>query len=178
MKLPIAFGVLRTFHVTLLLMQGAIVPANAQSSLPITLNFSGTGIAGSQVEVLSASGSISPLGPAKVTITVDGGDPNYALIFNFIGGADANGNAPTLSAFGPAIRPSPDSPLLKGAAKINDGTGRFATAGGSFQFIVNAPNPGASQSFSFTLTGSGTLTAVHLQQLQGQPLIDSATQIF
>ncbi len=133
------------FALTLLL--GAGSGAHAQST-GLTLSFTGTGNGSSAGILLNGTGTLTPLGAARLQVTGVPTGSTTSISFEFLLG-DATA---TLSAEAAATS---SAGTLSGTATINGGTGAYAGATGSFTFSITAPF--GSPILPFTFTGSGAL---------------------
>ena len=125
--------------------------ASAQTA--ITFSFTGPGTGNGSTFSLAGSGTLTPYGATTIAIT--GGLANGSFT---VASVATFGDGSTLSF---SASPSVMQNMYSGTATITSGTGRFAGATGFFTFVVTVSS-GANGTFSFTDTGSGTIsTATH-----------------
>ena len=142
---------MRSVLLTVVLFLSAIT-ASAQNT-PITLNFSGSGLGNSSGPILAGQGTLSPYGAALIVVTGVAGGDGIDLSFT-ITSNNQSGDILSASAVGQL-----GSNVITGTATILQGLGQFANFTGSFTFSINAPFSPTAGVVSFTVTGSGTLTA-------------------
>ncbi len=130
----------------LILFLSAGITVNAQST-GLTLSFTGTGNGSSAGFLLNGTGTISPLGSARIQVngTPEGASTSISFEFFVQDNSTLSAEAQVTTASG----------TLTGTATINGGTGAYTGATGSFSFTLTAPF--GSQILPFTLTGSGQL---------------------
>ncbi|MDP9112787.1 MAG: hypothetical protein M3O20_03805, partial [Acidobacteriota bacterium] len=130
----------------LILFLSGGVTASAQSTA-LALSFTGTGNGSSTSFLLNGTGTVNPLGSARIQVngTPEGAVTSVSFEFFIEDNSTLSAEAEVATASG----------TLTGTANINGGTGAYAGATGSFTFSLTAPF--GSQILPFTLTGSGQL---------------------
>lgn len=130
----------------LILFLSGGVTASAQSTA-LALSFTGTGNGSSTSFLLNGTGTLNPLGSARIQVngTPEGAVTSVSFEFFIEDNSTLSAEAQVATASG----------TLTGTANINGGTGAYAGATGSFTFSLSAPF--GSQILPFTLTASGQL---------------------
>src|ERR1019366_10385935 len=126
------------------------VSNTASAQTAISFSFNGTGSGHVSSFSLNGSGTVTPYG--QTTISVNGGGTGqgtYSITFLV-----TFGDGSTWSATSNVTPTSQTS--ISGTANITSGTGTFAGATGSFNYVTTGSF--GSPSFNFTTTGSGTLS--------------------
>lgn len=120
-----------------------------QSTVPITLSFTGSGSGNVKGLSLSGSGMVAPYGAATVAISGAGTNLVVPLQFSF---SLANGDTFTASS-----QSTPMAGGFSGTATLSGGTGALRNASGSFSFSIVGTAGAGGVVVSFTLTGSGSV---------------------